>query len=246
MVPDDLAKRRQQHAARALQVAAGGHVLAARADEPQRAVHVVVFEGLSGLGKDVRNHSSVESLGEGSQNVARIVEPAGGETKTRQRDHRVAAPIGEPRISRDDRPAAALALDHVGIGGQRQPLVEGRDAAVRGRNDLPPPLALGSLEGAHVRPGGAIDRSHDENGSAGRQLEAQDIVRRRRRGPEPARGAGSMARDRSTRRRGQQECREARRVATDHAAQYSSGARGAQSRGGPVAAWRATCGPARA
>ena len=77
------------------------HVLADGFEVPERCIDGVVFRLLAGVGKTVRQHAHIGGAAEGEQDVARNIEPAGGQRQARQRNHSVAAPVGEPVIAGD-------------------------------------------------------------------------------------------------------------------------------------------------
>ena len=54
-----------------------------------------------GIGETIRQHSLIECAGKRQQNIARNAVPAGRKREPGQRDHRIAAPVGEPRVTRD-------------------------------------------------------------------------------------------------------------------------------------------------
>ena len=60
----------------------------------------------------------LQRLNQGVHGTARLVDPVRSDQQARQADHGVAAPIGEPRISRDNGLTQAT-LDHVRIAGAR-------------------------------------------------------------------------------------------------------------------------------
>ncbi len=58
---------------------------------------------LHAVGKTIRQHALVDEAREGGEHAARHLGAAGGEGEPGERDHRVASPVREPRIARDDR-----------------------------------------------------------------------------------------------------------------------------------------------
>ncbi len=134
-------------------------------DEPEGAVDVVVL-GLGPLvGEAVRDHAAVDVARERLEDRPGGVEPPGGEEETGERDHRVAPPVGEPRIAGDDRPPLAAPRDEP-VGGAPE---DAQGAAVgAGPLDLPPPLLLrvGEVGGVGGRAAGQR-RDESRRGAVG-------------------------------------------------------------------------------
>ena len=106
------------------------------ASKYQSEASTVLYSGVSPeSGKAVGQHAHVGGAAEGEQNVARDIEAAGDERQAGQRDHGVAAPVGEPVIAGDHGVQIAAAADDelVGGGGQvgDQRIVDGRGGPLR-------------------------------------------------------------------------------------------------------------------
>ena len=128
---DDLLDGRTK-LARERRVAGRPLVRAQRMDEPQRRVDRVVG-GDARLREVVRQQAVADEGRPGAEDPARLVVAAGGEGQPGERDHRVAAPVAEPRVAGDDRHALGgilgagiRAMDEEPVRGED----EGRDAWV--------------------------------------------------------------------------------------------------------------------
>ncbi len=118
-------------------------IRAHRLDEPERPVDVVVL-GLGPLvGEAVGDHAAVDVPGKGLEDRLGDVEPARGEEKAGEGDHRVAPPVGEPGVAGDDGPPFA-ALHDESIGGRAQETQESTVGA--GPFDAPAAFLLGGAE----------------------------------------------------------------------------------------------------
>ena len=69
---------------------------------PQRRIHRVVFRLLALIGKAIGQHAFVDKGREGLEDRLRHIVASGREAQAGQGDHRVAAPVAEPVIARDD------------------------------------------------------------------------------------------------------------------------------------------------
>src|SRR6266849_356697 len=69
---------------------------------PEGCVDSVVLRLSTGIRKIVRQHPPIDIASKCEQNFFRDIRSARRDSKTRQRDHGVPAPIAEPVITRDD------------------------------------------------------------------------------------------------------------------------------------------------
>src|SRR2546428_5427687 len=91
-----------------------------RLEEPKRGIDRVVFRSLAGVRKTIWEHASINMTREFCQDTFRNLGSTGYERQSRQRDHRVAAPIAEPVIAGNYRlPIGARSDELVRRGGQR-------------------------------------------------------------------------------------------------------------------------------
>ena len=116
METEDLLQRRQDLLREAV-VARRRDVGKSGLEEPERGVDCVVLGRLAAVGESIRQKSSIAVGEEGADDVARLVKAASRKEQAGQRDHRVAAPVGEPGIAGDHRRAAVLPPHHVLLGG---------------------------------------------------------------------------------------------------------------------------------
>ena len=78
-------------------------------DIPQRCIDGVVLGLGAIIGEAVREHALGYRLGPTQQNLFGLIETPCRQTESSQGDKRVASPIGEPRVTSDDRwPAIPL------------------------------------------------------------------------------------------------------------------------------------------
>ena len=69
---------------------------------PERRVGGVVFGNIAGIGEAVGQEAVLHVIGEDAQDGFGLLNAPGGQSEARQRDHRVAAPVGEPGVSGQD------------------------------------------------------------------------------------------------------------------------------------------------
>ena len=119
---DDLFKLRKQPLQRAV-VTAHLNIALRRMEEPKSCVGGVIEPLTLSLGKHVRDESVLQILREGSQDVSGFLGAARCEGQPLEADHRVASPIREPMIARDD---GALFV----AGGVRQAASSSRPAGL--------------------------------------------------------------------------------------------------------------------
>ena len=148
-------------------------VRAERVDEPQRRVDRVVG-GDARLGEVVRQEAVADEGRPGAEDPARVVVAAGGEGQARERDHRVPAPVAEPRVAGDDRHALGgivgagiRAMDEEPVRGED----EGRDARVIGRRSG---LREERRRSRGVGLGDAFDAAGEGSGDARARLDTED------------------------------------------------------------------------
>ena len=92
-----------------------------RFKKPQRRIHRVVFRSFASVRKAVREHALIHRSGKRSQNSACHRETLRRQRKPRQGDHRIAAPVAEPRIASDHRLVILSCHDKL-VGGSSQRL----------------------------------------------------------------------------------------------------------------------------
>ena len=94
-----------------------------RMKHPQGRVGRVVFGIFAAVGESVRQHAAVNERGKGAQNVGSDVVASQSRCESRQGNHGVASPVGEPRVPGDDGGArgnrVAAANDKL-VGSPRQ------------------------------------------------------------------------------------------------------------------------------
>ena len=73
-----------------------------RLKEPQGRIDRVVLGRVAGIGKSVGEHPPVAMLRKSAQDPLRFVKTPWNQRKSRESDHRVAAPVREPGITGDD------------------------------------------------------------------------------------------------------------------------------------------------
>ena len=160
MMTRDVAQYGQQQTERHT-IAGDADVPVERVEEPQRRVGGVVDAGVLALGKEVRDQAVAHVVAERAQDVPGLQMTAGRECEALERDHRVAAPVGEPVVPRDDRAHlvaggvracgvgdASRRRDHELVGGEHE--LGGHAGACsrrRGDDQAAPPLALGLASG---------------------------------------------------------------------------------------------------
>jgi hypothetical protein len=147
-------------------------------DEPQRRVDRVIG-GDAGLGEVVREEAIAHERRPRAEDAARLVVAAGGQRQARERDHRVAAPVAEPRIAGDHGDALGgivgarvRAVDQEPVGGED----EGRGAWIvrrpgqrEQRGGTPGLLARDTIERGRGGEGGAragLDAEDDRHDGA--------------------------------------------------------------------------------
>ena len=81
----------------------GRHVAVEGVEVPQRGIRRVIHARLLAFGEQVGNQPVAHVLGEGAQDIPGFDVAAGGQRQAFQRDHRVAAPVGEPMVAGDHR-----------------------------------------------------------------------------------------------------------------------------------------------
>ena len=112
-------------------VAGDGVVAVQRVEEPERRVGGVVQPFALAFREHVRDQAVPHVQRERPQDVVRLGVAAGDEGQALEADHRVAAPVGEPRVAGDHR--ARLGADGVGLrvvdGARRRP----HDELIRGQ-----------------------------------------------------------------------------------------------------------------
>jgi hypothetical protein len=111
---DDLVNRALQ--ACAIRTADNGGVylieqIVDRDDEPQRRVDGVEFRLFAGIGEPIRQHAVGDGTCPFEQDVSRLSQPSRRDAQTADRDERVSAPVGEPRITGHDSASAAPAYE---------------------------------------------------------------------------------------------------------------------------------------
>ncbi len=151
----------------------GLEVIVDRDDVPERRVDRVVL-GLGALvGKKIWQHALGDGAGPFREDPLGLGQAAGRETQAAERDERVAAPVGEPRVPRDDGPTRAAAHE-IRVGRAIEPIDERGPPRSLGR---PQRLESGSgaagTERAFVSLGG-----REPNALPSREIEA--IFARRR------------------------------------------------------------------
>ena len=127
-----------------------------RVKEPQRRIGGVIEALVLSFRKQVRNESVAYVVSKGPQDPARLDRSPGCQSDSRERDHRVPTPVGEPVVTRDHR------ADLISLGARPRPISNaphrGDDKGVGGEdefscepdlcrrrhhpNETPPPLAL--------------------------------------------------------------------------------------------------------
>ena len=149
-------------------------------EEPHGRVCGVVFAFAAVVVEAVGNEAVLSCAGECSEYFECFCVPAAGEQEAWQRDHRIAAPIAEPRVSGDDGGAAgpdprlgAGGFAHnKRIGGDHQPGdrldVDRQQTRRRGRRDV----AYGCAEAFSAGPGGTGDVLRRILRDAGRIVDA--------------------------------------------------------------------------
>ena len=148
-------------------------------DREQRRVGAVVLGFARLVGEAVRQQPSRQVIEEGLDHELRLVGASRGEQQAGQRDHRVAAPVLEPRESREDgAPVAAVgagAVDDEVVGREDERLQLGRGVERLGlREQRMPALALGGEQRRAVdaaRGERRIEADRDEARLAGRERE---------------------------------------------------------------------------
>jgi hypothetical protein len=98
--------------------------------KPQSGIGGVVLGGYAVIGETIRHQAAVEVLRKGAQDLCADRGPTGGQRQSGQRDHRIPAPIAEPRVAGDDGravcetalPRCAPSADDELIRGQHQPV----------------------------------------------------------------------------------------------------------------------------
>jgi hypothetical protein len=148
-------------------IARDAAVLGRGVQEPQRGVDRVVVGGARPVVEPVGDQPPPAVVGEQPERAHRVVVPTGREQQAGQADHRVAAPVREPGVARDDRVRAVLggaALDDEVLGGVheagdrvavvlgcvRQPVEHGVDACAHTRGPRRPvPLDRLGLHRVH-------------------------------------------------------------------------------------------------
>ena len=146
----------------------------------QSVASAVLYSGASPtVGEAVRQHAAIDEAREGAQHAGGQLGTPRGQRQAGQRDHRVAAPVAEPRIAGDDRHAR-------GLVGQRT----ARDELVGGQHEVANPG--GRLRGAG--PGGRAAREQIRlvRGAAGPGGLAVGGRRRLGRDHDGERGAGTQ------------------------------------------------------
>ena len=134
-------------------------------DVPERRVDRVELGRVALVGEAVGQHPLGDRPGPLEQDRPRFVEPAGREAEPAQRDERVAAPVGEPRIAGDDGLARAAPHD-VRVGGA----LSGESRTARRRALLRRGAARAKVS-ARRRPGGsASGGAEHEHGVARREI----------------------------------------------------------------------------
>ena len=108
---DDVLERRPQ-CGREIQVAARYEVFLHGIEQPQRRIDGVVFGRGAIIGKAIGQHALADMAGEGAQNARNHIEARSAMHESGQRDHGVAAPVGEPWITGDDGRAEVDAAPH--------------------------------------------------------------------------------------------------------------------------------------
>src|SRR5262249_62347472 len=104
---------------------------------------------------------------EAGDDRARVVEAPARDEEPGERDHRVAAPVGEPGVAGDDRAAAVGAGDDEVLGGR----LEARAQGILAARAAPAELGLlGGGDAARV-PARRPQRRDDEAGAVGRDVE---------------------------------------------------------------------------
>ena len=134
-------------------------------EEPQRRIGGVIQAFAIAFRKHVRDQPVAHIMCESTQDPFTFRDAPGCEGQTFERDHRVAAPIGEPVIPGDDGAhlvTLGVRPDDIGdpadrrddetVGGEdqlgREPLARGRG---RHRDEAPPPLGLKAARRVRVQ-----------------------------------------------------------------------------------------------
>ena len=115
-------------------VAGGFHVTIERVEEPERRIGGVVEAVALALGKEIRDQAIADVMTEGAKDPRRFEMPAGGERQAFEADHRVAAPVGEPMVARDD--GAHFIAGGAGSRGVLDPACGGDDELIRGEHQF--------------------------------------------------------------------------------------------------------------
>ncbi len=99
---DDVREDRVERLAQERDVARRLDVRARGLEVPQSRVDRVVLRLLARVREAVRQHALAHVPGKRAKDLPRDLRAARREREARERDHRVAAPVGEPRVARDD------------------------------------------------------------------------------------------------------------------------------------------------
>ncbi len=105
---------------------------------PERGVDGVELRCLAVVREAVRQHALRHRTGPLEKNRTRVVESTRRETEAAERDERVASPVGEPRVARDDR-LSAPAPDEVSVRGP-----------VKASREAPAPSLFGDANGREI------------------------------------------------------------------------------------------------
>ncbi len=98
-------------------IAARGAEMVQRHREPEARVHGVVLGRAAAVGESIRQQPVPDVRRECRERPRGVIDAIGGARETGQRDHRIAPPIAEPRITRDHRYALGPALHGERIRG---------------------------------------------------------------------------------------------------------------------------------
>ena len=113
-----------------------------RLEHPQRCVHRAVLGGISALEEAIGQHATVHVARVRREHGPRHLGSARREGQARERDHRVAPPVAEPRIARDHRAPGGIGIAPA-LG----------DEPVGREHELPHPVRRNSRERAvRLRP----------------------------------------------------------------------------------------------
>ncbi len=136
LVPgDDLRERLIEFGADEIVIAGVAQEFMHGMEHPERGVHSIIFGRFAGIGETIGQHAPIDAVRESSKNVACVIVAAGHERQAGQRDHGVAAPIAEPRVTGDDGFSIGAADDElIGRAGENggEGIFDGRRAGDAG------------------------------------------------------------------------------------------------------------------